>query len=132
MGVGLRYKINVWNSNDKLKRQRWELGSLQRKGNYALSGLESKLAVQYENTLARRAEAESAEEALRSAESLLKGVALRYDLDPAEGRKLISAFQTRLKAKMNWAKAVYTYNNSYAELMAAAGVPFRDYLRLGQ
>lgn len=132
LGVGLRYKINVWNSNDKLKRQRWELGSLQRKGNYALSGLESKLAVQYENTLARRAEAESAEEALRSAESLLKGVALRYDLDPAEGRKLISAFQTRLKAKMNWAKAVYTYNNSYAELMAAAGVPFRDYLRLGQ
>ncbi len=132
LGIAMRVRLNFWSGADKLKRQKWELQSLRRKAAYAKDGLETLLRTQYATVESQKQTAESAAEALRLSDSWLKGAAMRYDIDPSEGGLLVKAFTNWVKMRQTWAKAVYQYNCSYARLMAAAGVPFRDYGSVGE
>ena len=131
LGIGMRLRLNFWKGNDKLKKQKWELGALERKASYAKNGLETLLRTQYETVVAQKETAESAAEALRVSDSWLKGAAMRYDIDPSEGGLLVKAFSNWVKMRQTWAKAVHAYNCSYAKLMAAAGVPYSEYGTFG-
>ncbi len=120
-GLGLRYRLNFWSAREKARMARTEWRGLRYKDTYARRGLEAKLAASYADWQANKEKLESATTSLRATEALLKAQAIRYDLDPSESPKLISAYRRHLAMQKDYLYSVYNYNLSVGDLFAKVG-----------
>ena len=121
LGVGMRYQLNVWKPWTSLRKKRLEYQQLRRKENYATRGLLLQLDQQWAVVQRDRGRVESSARSQRAAEAWLKGAAMKYDIDPSEGKGLIKAFQAEIKTRTDWSKAVLDYNISVAKLYRQVG-----------
>ena len=128
-GVGLRYNLNFWYTLENIKIARIELRQLKFKDAYAANGLEMQLEIQYNDWVTARDKLESARNSLRATEALLKGVAMRFDVDPGEGSKLIAAYKRNLLMQKDYYYAIYQYNIAVADLLAKVGFGLAEFPR---
>jgi len=121
-GVGVRYKLNFWNQWESYKLARTDYRILQQTQSYAHSGIELQIEEKYEDFLVAKGKLESARNALRATEGMLKGAALQYDINPGKTTGLLaSAYKKNLLMKKDYYFAVYDYNMAVAKLFAQAG-----------
>jgi len=121
-GVGLRYKLNMWNQWENYRSARTDYRILQQTKSYANSGIELQIEEKYEDFLVAKGKLESARNALRATEGMLKGAALQYDINPGKTTGLLaSAYKKNLLMKKDYYFAVYDYNMAVAKLFAQAG-----------
>jgi len=128
-GVGIKYNVNFWSAVEKSRIARAELRQLKFKDAYAADGLEMKLDLQYQEWQSAKARLESARKSLRATEALMKGAAMRFDVDPSEGSKLIDAYRRNLLMQKDYYFSVYQYNVAVADLIAKAGMVLDDVSR---
>jgi len=122
LGIGLRYNLNYWSALQKVRLAKADFRQLKAKDNYALDGLLLQLEVQYSEFIASRNKLESARKSLRATEALLKGAAMRFDVDPSESTKLIEAYKRDILMQKDFYFALYDYNVSVANLLAKIGI----------
>jgi outer membrane protein TolC len=127
-GLGMRVRLNFWNSYQTYRRERLSLRQLERTEVYAARGVLLRVEDAYLRALKARADAEAAQNALRAAEAWLKGAAMRYDLDPDEASGLTAPFRQSVTAKRDFYKAVLEYNLAVAALFKSVGWTLSDYL----
>ena len=130
LGVGLRYNLNFWYTLENVKLARIELRQLKFKDAYAANGLEVQLEIQYNDWVASRNKLESVRKSLRATEALLKAVALRFDVDPSEGNKLVNAYKRNLLMQKDYYYAIYQYNIAVADLLAKVGFSLAEFPRI--
>ena len=130
LGLGVRYNLNLWSSNTKVRKARMEWNLLKRKDVYALEGLMIKLQEKWQRFERNRKSLKSVSNSLRASEALLKGAAMKYDVDPAQGAILIKAFKSNVQMKQVFAKSVYDYNVAFAHILQAVGWTLEDYLSI--
>jgi hypothetical protein len=106
----------------------WNL--LKRKDVYASEGLMIKLQEKWQRFERNRKSLKSVANSLRASEALLKGAAMKYDVDPAQGAILIKAFKSNVQMKQVFAKSVYDYNVAFAHILQAVGWTLEDYLSI--
>lgn len=122
LGVGLRYKLNYWSTMENVRISRSEHRQLQFKDYYAKEGLDAQLEVSYQEFLSASEKLESARKSVRATEALLKGVAMRFDVDPSEGGNLVAAYKRDLLMQKDYYFAVYKYNLAVANLLSKIGI----------
>ncbi len=122
LGIGLKYKMNFWNTLQNVRKARVDYRQLKLKDAYALDGLTMLLRQQYNDWEMAQAKLESVRNSLRASEALLKGVAMRFDVDPSEGSKLVDAYKRNILMQKDFYFSVYQYNLSVAELLAKVGL----------
>ena len=121
-GVGLRYKLNFWSQWESYKIARIEHRILRQTESYANRGIELQVEEKYVDFLTAKGKLESARNALRATEGMLKGAALQYDINPGKTSGLLaSAYKKNLLMKKDYYFAVYDYNMAVARLFAQAG-----------
>lgn len=126
-GIGLRYHLNFWKHWEKVRKSRLEYRSLKLKENYAAEGTILLAEEQYYKTLAAKEKMDALKESLRASESILKGAAMQYDLDPSKTSDLISAYTQNVNLKKDYFMAICRYNIAIAELIAKMGMRLADY-----
>ena len=129
-GIGLRYRLNFWNNWGKVKQARLEYRSLKMKEAYAAEGTILLAEEQYHKTVAAKEKMEALKESLRASESILKGAAMQYDLDPSKTSDLISAYTQNVNLQKDYYMAICKYNLAMAELIAKMGMRLSDYRTL--
>lgn len=122
LGVGMRYRLNYWSTLEKVRISRAEHRQLKYKDAYAQDGLDAQLEISYQEFLAARDKLESVRRSVRATEALLKGVAMRFDVDPSEGTKLVAAYKRDLLMQKDYYFAVYRYNLAVADLLSKVGI----------
>ncbi len=121
-GIGIRYKLNFWNQWEGYKIARIEHRILRQTESYASRGIEMQVEEKYVDFLTAKNKLESARNALRATEGMLKGAALQYDINPDKTSGLLaSAYRKNLLMKKDYYFAVYEYNMAVARLFAQAG-----------
>jgi len=121
-GIGLRYKLNFWNQWEGYKMARIEHRILRQTESYANRGIELQIEEKYEDFLVAKGKLESARNALRATEGMLKGAALQYEINPGKTSGLLAnAYRKNLLMKKDYYFAVYEYNMAVARLFAQAG-----------
>jgi len=121
-GVGIKYRLNFWNQWENYKLARIEHRILRQTESYANRGIELQIEEKYEDFLVAKSKLESARNALRATEGMLKGAAMQYDLNPSKTSGLLaSAYKKNLLMKKDYYFAVYEYNMAVARLFAQAG-----------
>ena len=127
IGVGLRYRLNFWKSWEEYRQAKTEYRGLQLKENYAADGLISKAMEQYYQVVAAKEKLDALRESLRASEALLKGAAMKYDLDKSQTSELVSAYTQNVSMKKDYYFAVCRYNVEFAGLIAKIGLSLSDY-----
>ena len=127
IGVGLRYRLNFWKSWEEYRQAKTEYRGLQLKENYAADGLISKAMEQYYQVVAAKEKLLALRESLRASEALLKGAAMKYDLDKSQTSELVSAYTQNVSMKKDYYFAVCRYNVEFAGLIAKIGLSLSDY-----
>lgn len=122
LGLGMRFNLNIWSDKEKIRKTRIDLRQLKLKEAYALKGLQMLLEQQYNDWIMARDNLESARSSLRASEALLKGAAMRFDVDPSEGSKLVDAYKRNILMQKDYYFAVYQYNIAVAGLLAKVGL----------
>jgi len=126
-GVGLKYKLNFWNQWENYKLARIENRILRQTESYASRGIDLQIEEKYDEFLKAKGILESARNALRKTEGMLKGAALQYDLNPSKTSGLLAnAYKKNLLMKKDYYFAVYEYNMAVAKLFAQAGYLFSE------
>jgi len=121
-GIGLRYKLNFWNQWEQYKSARIDYRILRQTESYASKGIELQIEEKYEDFLVAKSKLESARNALRATEGMLKGAALQYDINPSKTSGLLAnTYRKNLLMKKDYYFAVYEYNMAVAKLFAQAG-----------
>ncbi len=127
IGVGLRYRLNFWKSWEEYRQARTDYRGLQLKENYAADGLVAKAVEQYYQVVAAKEKLDALRESLRASEALLKGAAMKYDLDKSQTSELVSAYTQNVTMKKDYYFAVCRYNVEFAGLIAKIGLPLKEY-----
>ena len=127
IGIGLRYRLNFWKSWEDYRQARTEYRGLQLKENYAADGLVAKAMEQYYQVVAAKEKLDALRESLRASEALLKGAAMKYDLDKSQTSELVSAYTQNVTMQKDYYFAVCRYNVEFAGLVAKMGLSIRDY-----
>lgn len=127
LGIGIRLKMNMWSTKDKYHKEKLELKLLQKKELYALKGLMRDMENQYRKIQAYRKRQASSATSLRSAESLLKGMIMKYDLDPSQIGGVLTAKENNIQAHVDYYKSTLEYNIAVAELIAKTGLTMVEY-----
>jgi len=121
-GIGVRYKLNFWNQWESYKSARTDYRILRQTESYASRGIELQIEEKYEDFLVAKGKLESARNALRATEGMLKGAALQYDINPGKTSGLLAnTYRRNLMMKKDYYFAVYDYNMAVARLFAQAG-----------
>jgi len=123
LGLGMRYKLNLWNSWEGYKKVRAEYRVLKQKENYASNGLALQVEEKYADWESARDKLESARRCLRATEGILKGAGMQYEIDPSKTDVLVSAFKKNLYMQKDYYYAVFNYNMAVANLFAQTGLP---------
>jgi outer membrane protein TolC len=97
---------------------------------YAAEGTILLAEEQYHKTVAAKEKMEALKESLRASESILKGAAMQYDLDPSKTSDLISAYTQNVNLQKDYYMAICKYNLAMAELIAKMGMRLSDYRTL--
>lgn len=129
-GIGLRYRLNFWNGWEKVRQSKLEYRALKLKENYAAEGTVLLAEEQYHKTFAAKEKMDALKESLRASESILKGAAMQYDLDPSKTSDLISAYTQNINLQKDYYMAICKYNLALAELIAKMGMRLSDYRNL--
>ncbi|MDR1811761.1 MAG: TolC family protein, partial [Candidatus Fibromonas sp.] len=79
-GIGMRYKLNFWNQWEQYRSARTDYRILRQTESYANRGIELQIEEKYEDFLVAKGKLESARNALRATEGMLKGAALQYEI----------------------------------------------------
>lgn len=124
LGVGMRYKLNLWNSWENYKKARAEFRLLKQTQSYAGTGIALQVEEKYADWETARDKLESAKRSLRATEGILKGAGLQYEIDPSKTDDLVSAYKKNLYMQKDYYYAVFDYNMAVAKLFAQAGLPF--------
>jgi len=127
IGVGLRYRLNFWKSWEEYRQARTDYRGLQLKENYASDGLVAKAIEQYYQVVAAKEKLDALRESLRASEALLKGAAMKYDLDKSQSGDLVSAYTQNVSMQKDYYFAVCRYNVEFAGLVAKIGLSIQDY-----
>lgn len=127
VGVGLRYRLNFWKSWEEFRKARTDYRGLQLKENYAADGLVAKAVEQYYQVVAAKEKLDAMRESLRASEALLKGAAMKYDLDKSQTSDLVSAYTQNVSMKKDYYFAVCRYNVEFAGLIAKMGLSLQEY-----
>ena len=127
VGVGLRYRLNFWKSWEEFRKARTDYRGLQLKENYAADGLVAKAVEQYYQVVAAKEKLDAMRESLRASEALLKGAAMKYDLDKSQTGDLVSAYTQNVTMKKDYYFAVCRYNVEFAGLIAKMGLSLQEY-----
>ena len=127
VGVGLRYRLNFWKSWEEFRKARTDYRGLQLKENYAADGLVAKAIEQYYQVIAAKETLDAMRESLRASEALLKGAAMKYDLDKSQTSDLVSAYTQNVTMKKDYYFAVCRYNVEFAGLIAKMGLSLQEY-----
>jgi len=127
IGVGLRYRLNFWKSWEEYRKARTEYRGLQLKEHYALDGIVAKAIEQYYQVLAAKQKLDALRESLRASEALLKGAAMKYDLDKSQTGELVSAYTQNVSMLKDYYFAVCRYNVEFARLVAKMGLSIHEY-----
>ena len=127
VGVGLRYRLNFWKSWEEFRKARTDYRGLQLKENYAADGLVAKAVEQYYQVVAAKEKLDALRESLRASEALLKGAAMKYDLDKSQTSDLVSAYTQNVTMKKDYYFAVCRYNVEFAGLIAKMGLSLQEY-----
>jgi outer membrane protein TolC len=121
-GIGVRYRLNIWNQWEQYKSARADYRILRQTESYANRGIELQIEEKYEDFLVAKSKLESARNALRATEGMLKGAALQYDINPSKTSGLLaSTYRRNLLMQKDYYFAVYEYNMAVARLFAQAG-----------
>jgi len=121
-GIGLRYRLNFWNQWEQYKSARTDYRILRQTESYASKGIELQIEEKYEDFIVAKSKLESARNALRATEGMLKGAALQYDINPGKTSGLLAnTYRKNLLMKKDYYFAVYEYNMALARLFAQAG-----------
>jgi len=121
-GVGIKYRLNFWNQWENYKLARIEHRILRQTENYANRGIELQIEEKYDDFLVAKNKLESARNALRATEGMLKGAAMQYDINPSKTSGLLAnTYKKNLLMKKDYYFAVYEYNMAVARLFAQAG-----------
>jgi outer membrane protein TolC len=121
-GIGLRYKLNFWNQWEQYKSARTDYRILRQTESYANKGIELQIEEKYEDFLVAKGKLESARNALRATEGMLKGAALQYDINPSKTSGLLaSTYRKNLLMQKDYYFAVYEYNMAVARLFEQSG-----------
>ena len=127
IGVGLRYRLNIWKNWEDFRKARTEYRGLQLKENYASDGLIAKAVEQYYQVVAAKEKMDALRESLRASEALLKGAAMKYDLDKSQTGELVSAYTQNVTMQKDYYFAVCRYNVEFAGLIAKIGLSLAEY-----
>jgi len=127
IGVGLRYRLNFWKNWEDYRQAKTEYRGLQLKENYAADGLVAKAVEQYYQVVAAKEKLDAMRESLRASEALLKGAAMKYDLDKSQTGELVSAYTQNVSMKKDYYFAVCRYNVEFAGLVAKMGLSLGEY-----
>ena len=127
IGVGLRYRLNFWKNWEDYRQAKTEYRGLQLKENYASDGLVAKAVEQYYQVVAAKQKLDALRESLRASEALLKGAAMKYDLDKSQTGELVSAYTQNVSMKKDYYFAVCRYNVEFAGLIAKMGLSLGEY-----
>ena len=127
VGVGLRYRLNFWKSWEEFRKARTDYRGLQLKENYAADGLIAKAVEQYYQVVAAKEKLDAMRESLRASDALLKGAAMKYDLDKSQTSDLVSAYTQNVTMKKDYYFAVCRYNVEFAGLIAKMGLSLQEY-----
>ena len=127
IGVGLRYRLNLWKNWEDYRQAKTEYRGLQLKENYAADGLVAKAVEQYYQVVAAKEKLDAMRESLRASEALLKGAAMKYDLDKSQTGELVSAYTQNVSMKKDYYFAVCRYNVEFAGLVAKMGLSLGEY-----
>jgi outer membrane protein TolC len=127
IGVGLRYRLNFWKNWEDYRQAKTEYRGLQLKENYATDGLVAKAVEQYYQVVAAKEKLDALRESLRASEALLKGAAMKYDLDKSQTGELVSAYTQNVSMKKDYYFAVCRYNVEFAGLVAKMGLSLGEY-----
>jgi outer membrane protein TolC len=121
-GVGIRYRLNFWNHWETYRSARTDFRILKQTESYASRGIELQIEEKYEDFRSAKGRLESARNALRATEGMLKGAALQYDINPGKASGLLaSAYRKNVLMKKDYYFAVYEYNMAVAKLFEQAG-----------
>lgn len=127
-GLGMRLRLNFWQSYQSYRKERLDLRQLERTEVYAARGVLLKVQDAWLNVEKTRVDMEDAQRALRAADAWLKGAAIRYDLDHSEARSLSSPFRQAITSRHDYYDAVLNYNLAVAALFKSVGWTLSDYL----
>ena len=127
IGIGLRYRLNFWKTWEEYRQAKTEYRGLQLKENYASDGLVAKAVEQYYQVVAAKEKLDALRESLRASEALLKGAAMKYDLDKSQTSALVSAYTQNLNMQKDYYFAVCRYNVEFAGLVAKMGLSIQEY-----
>lgn len=127
IGLGMRLNISATLTKDKTHREKIELDALNAKEAYAVKGLIVELENQYLKVVAYDERQASAEASMRAADSWLKGMAMRYDLDATQISGLLKAYEKNIQANKDYYQCVLDYNLAVSELISKAGLTLSEY-----
>ncbi len=126
-GIGVKFRLNVWQRYQKYRRERIELQQLKRTEVYAAQGLLLQLEDAHLRFLSAQSRVSESAASLRAAEAWLKGAAMTYDLDPSTAKEMLSPYKTVLYAKRDYYEAVLEQNIAQARVLKAVGWTLSDY-----
>jgi outer membrane protein TolC len=127
IGLGVRYNLNFWKSWENYRSARTDLRGLQLKESYATNGLMSQAEEQYYQVVAAKEKMDALKESLRASEGILKGAAMKYDLDKSQTSGLVSAYTQNVTMQKDYYFAVCKYNVEFAQLIAKMGMSLNDF-----
>lgn len=127
IGIGVRYRLNFWKNWEQYKSARTDYRNLTLKEDYAAKGLVSLAEEQYYKLTAAKEKMDALRESLRASDAILKGAAMKYDLDKSQTGALVSAYTQNVGLQKDYYFAVCKYNIEFAELVAKIGMSIRDY-----
>jgi outer membrane protein TolC len=126
-GLGIKLQLNFWERYQDYRKARLDLRQLQRTEVYAARGLLIQVEDAYAQLLKSRADIDEAQNSMRAAQAWLKGVAMKYDLDPSTSKDLIAPYKQSLTAQRDYYQAILDYNLAVARLFKAVGWTLPDY-----
>lgn len=132
VGLGVRYKLNIWNSWEGFRKARADYRLLKHKESYATQGIALQVEEKYLDWEAARDKLESVRRSLQATEGILKGVALQYEIDPSQSDALVDAYKKNLYMKKDYYFAVYNYNIAVSTLFSQVGLSPAGDLRISQ
>ncbi len=130
LGIGTRFDLNLWSRLDGVRSSEYDLRALETKSNYAQEGLLLRLSEAYQQVRMHQRRIKAAEDAFKASEALLKSAALAYDMDPSEGRRLLSAYQKNVSNRKTFIGTILDYNLAFAKFIAKTGLELDEYRRV--
>jgi len=127
LGIGIRYKLNVWNTWQGVRKERAEYRQLKMKDEYAAKGLFLQLEEAWGALEMNAAKMKSAAGALRATEAWLNGAWDQYELDPSRTDQLMTAYRKNIYAQRDYYFAVYDYNMALADVIRRTGLTPEQY-----